>query len=367
MGRKLSRLQKAGALVPMALLVGGWAVAVGNTGLASALSEGEPGIPEVPATALDQPAVVQSTGGVPGGALDPQAGLSGALETLSTNGIPSAALYAYHHAESVLADADPTCHLPWNLVAAVGRVESNHGRVDGNVLTADGLAQPGITKPEVGPMQLSTDTFDAVAIDADGDGQKNPQDIDDAATAAGIFLCSGTGDLSTDSGARAAVARYGSGADYVDSVMQISAGYANGQYSQTPDGFTTSPILTSAAEDMTKTPQERTEAKKHEEDTVKAREEAQKRRLARVQKRARGDNGGNKSSDGGSHNDGGGSNGDNGGGGGDGNGGGGGNKSLQDTVKNTTNTVNDTVKNTTDSVNDTVKKTTDGVKKLLGH
>lgn len=363
MGRKLSRVQKAGALIPMAVLVGGWAVAVGNTGLASAIVSSDNGIPEVPATAMDQPSVARAASTSLGslGALDPQAGLSGALATLSTNGIPTAALYAYHHAESVLADADPSCHLSWNLLAGIGRVETNHGRSDGNALNSDGIAQPGISGPNMGPMQLSAATFKAVAIDADTDGQKNPQDIDDAATAAGIFLCSGQGDLSTDSGARSAVKRYGGEASFVDSVMQFSTAYANGQYSQTPDGYSTSTILTSASLDQTLTSEEREENKKHEEDTVKQREEDKKRDEERSRQRARNiaknNNGG-----GDSNNNGGGNDGD-----GGGNGGGGGhNDPVGDTVKGVTDTVNKTLKDTGDTVNKTLKDTGDAVNKLLG-
>lgn len=355
--RRMSRVQKAGALVPMGILVSGWAVAVGNTGLANATADGESVIPQVPATPLDQPAIARSTVG----GLDPQAGISGAMATLSTNGIPSAALYAYKHAEMVLADADPSCRLPWHLVAAIGRVESNHGRSNGNILSADGIAQPGITAPALGPMQLAQATFDQVAIDSDGDGTKNPQDIDDAATAAGIFLCSGEGDLATDAGARSAVARYGDGNKYVKSVLRISASYANGLFSQTPDGFSTSTILTSRAYDQTLTAEERDSAKRDEEETVKRRE-----RIARERRnRAVGGTTENGSSpEGGSESEGGGEGGDEGEGGGN---------ALNETLSDTGDAVEETLKRTTDTVNETLnktnetlKKTTDGVKKLLG-
>ena len=174
------------------------------------------------------------------------------MSTLSTNGIPSAALYSYRRAETLLAKADASCKLPWNLVAAIGRVESNHGRSNGNALSADGLAQPGIYgvplngngvakisdtdngafdkdtvwDRAVGPMQFIPGTWSNVGVDSDNDGKKNPQDIDDAATAAGIYLCAGTGDLSTDGGARSAVQRYNHSSSYVDLVMKISAAYA---------------------------------------------------------------------------------------------------------------------------------------------
>ncbi|MGH3458859.1 MAG: lytic transglycosylase domain-containing protein, partial [Aeromicrobium sp.] len=141
MARQLSRLQKASALVPMAVLVGAWGAALTNSGLASAVGGSDADvIPDVPANPFDQPATVQKS---PGG-IDPRAGADGAVSTLSTNGIPSAALYSYRRAETLLGKADASCKLPWNLVAAIGRVESNHGRSGGNTLSAEGLATPGI-------------------------------------------------------------------------------------------------------------------------------------------------------------------------------------------------------------------------------
>ena len=301
MSKKLTRLQKAGALVSMAALVGAWGVAVGNAGLASAINGSSSTVPEVPAMALEQPATVQRT---TTGGLNPQAGAVGALSTLSTNGIPSAALYAYHHAETLLADADPECRLPWNLVAAIGRVESNHGRIQGNSLTAEGLTTPGIigtaldgtkgsqkvadtdkglfdedTKFDrpIGPFQILPSIWKQTAIDSDNNGKEDPQDIDDAATTAGVFLCSGAGDLSTPTGARSAVQRYNNTASYVDLVLKVSSSYANGLYSQTPDGYSTAAILTSQAYDQTLSEEERDEAREDQEEADDEAEEEEER------------------------------------------------------------------------------------------
>ena len=49
----------------------------------------------------------------------------------------------------------------------------------------------------VGPMQFIPSTWSVVGVDADGDAQRNPQDIDDAALATAVYLCSGEDDLST--------------------------------------------------------------------------------------------------------------------------------------------------------------------------
>ncbi|MET0822691.1 MAG: lytic transglycosylase domain-containing protein [Aeromicrobium sp.] len=286
--RKLTRWQKAGALVPMGVLVVAWGAALGNSGLATA-SDGVPDsdIPDVPATAFEQPASVQQApAGVPAG-VDQKAGAAGTVATLSTNGIPSSALAAYRRAETLLGKADKACHLPWTLVAAIGRVESNHGRSNGNSLDTDGIAQPGIYGVPldgndgrakigdtdsgsldknsvydlaVGPMQFIPGTWKAVGVDSDGDGSKNPQSINDAATSAGIYLCAGEGDMSKASDAAAAVKRYNNSDAYVDLVLKISAAYANGDFTKSPDGISTSPVLTSRSNDQSVSPAQRDKA-----------------------------------------------------------------------------------------------------------
>ena len=284
---KLTRWQKASALVPMAILVGAWGAAMSSTGLANAAdSIDDPGVPNVPTTAFDQPASVQS--GNPSG-IDDRAGAAGALSTLSTNGIPAASLLAYRRAETLLGKADSACKVPWSLIAAIGRVESNHGRTGGNSVNSDGVSTPGVYgiplnganntarvndtdsglldndavfDRAVGPMQFIPSTWKSVGVDADGDGKKNPQDIDDAATAAGVYLCAGVGDLSTQSGASAAVFRYNHSSSYVDLVLKIAAKYAQGDFTQSPNGYTSSSILTSRSHDQTLTPQQRSDAKK---------------------------------------------------------------------------------------------------------
>ncbi|MEO6604139.1 MAG: lytic murein transglycosylase [Aeromicrobium sp.] len=286
--RKLTRWQKASALVPMAILVGAWGAALNSSSFATA-SDGTGGgdVPDVPSAAFEQPASVQST---PGG-IDQRAGLAGTVATLSTNGIPSSALFAYRRTETLLDSADASCKLPWNLIAAIGRVESNHGRSNGNSLDADGVAKPGIYgvpldgndgrakigdtdngaldknsvyDRAIGPMQFIPSTWKSVAVDSDNDGMKNPQDIDDAATAAGIYLCAGPGDLSTQLGASEAVARYNHSQSYVDLVLQVSAAYAQGEFTQSPDGFSSATVLTSQSNDQTLTPDQRKKAKSAE-------------------------------------------------------------------------------------------------------
>ncbi len=286
--RSLSRWQKASALVPMAVLVAAWGAALTNTGLANASNGADAGaVPDVPGAAFDQPASVQKA---PSG-IDPRGGSDMAVSNLSANGIPAAALYAYRRAENLLSKADASCNLPWHLVAAIGRVESNHGRINNNTLSADGTAKPGIygvpldgkggraritdtdngrldkdpvLDRAVGPMQFIPGTWASTGVDADGDGSKNPQDIDDAATAAGVYLCAGPGDLSKRSDASAAVLRYNRSSSYVDLVLSISERYAAGDFTQSPNVYTTSPMLTSRSSDQSLTPAQRKKAAQKE-------------------------------------------------------------------------------------------------------
>ncbi len=166
---------------------------------------------------------------------------------------PARALEAYRRAATVLARADPTCGLSWPLLAAIGAVESDHGQVGGSALDDAGVAHPAILGPPldgtsstsriddtdhgdldgdpgidraVGPMQLIPSTWEAVAVDGDADGVRDPQDIDDASLAAGVYLCAWHDDLATDAGLRAAVFRYNRSTAYVERVVQLMSGYA---------------------------------------------------------------------------------------------------------------------------------------------
>ena len=166
--------------------------------------------------------------------------------------IPVRALSAYQRAETVMRSADPSCGITWQLIAAIGKVESNHGRFGGALMTPDGVVHPAILGPRltghqqtsritdtdaglldgdttydraVGPMQFIPSTWTVVGVDGDNDGRRDPQDIDDASLATGVYLCSGADDLTTTAGQRAAVHRYNHSESYVDLVLQIMAGY----------------------------------------------------------------------------------------------------------------------------------------------
>ena len=266
--KRLGRVQRAATIVPLALLSAAWTASVaGIGGVATPLSaESAPGAigdTSVPAQEIKAPASLSTPGSIDGlgaGGNDAQI-----VATASTNEIPSAALAAYQRAESVINSADKSCHLTWQLIAAIGRVESNHGRADGNVLNDQGVSVPGIYGPElngkdghkaipdtdagqydndtkwdraVGPMQFIPSTWAVVGVDADGDGKRNPQDIDDAALATAVYLCSGSDDLATLTGQKAAVYRYNNSNAYVNLVIKIMNGYLQGDYTSVPNNST---------------------------------------------------------------------------------------------------------------------------------
>jgi membrane-bound lytic murein transglycosylase B len=263
---RLGQAKRASALLPLALLSVAWTASLATAG--SSASADAPGglLPdgsEVPAQAIKAPASLTSPGTVTRGVRGDAAHV---ISTASASGIPAVALAAYERAQTVINAADPTCHMPWELVAAIGRVESDHGRADGNRLTGKGVATPGIyglplngrhgtslirdtdagqydhdTRYDraVGPMQFIPSTWSIVGVDADNDGQRNPQDIYDAALASAVYLCSGPDDLSTDAGQHSAVFRYNHSQQYVALVLAIMHAYMNGDFTSVPNGTTT--------------------------------------------------------------------------------------------------------------------------------
>ena len=165
------------------------------------------------------------------------------------SGIPQVALTAYQRSAAVIDAADPSCRLDWSLLGAIGQVESDHGQVGGSRLNGHGVAHPAIIGPRldgrhgtslvrdtdagrldgdrrfdraVGPMQFLPSTWAAVAVDGDGDGRRDVQDIDDAALGSAVYLCADHDDLATKAGKRAALLRYNHSHAYVATVLAIA-------------------------------------------------------------------------------------------------------------------------------------------------
>ncbi|WP_088976230.1 lytic transglycosylase domain-containing protein [Micromonospora coxensis] len=133
-------------------------------------------------------------------------------------GVSPVAMQAYGYAELVLAETNRSCQLSWTTLAAIGYVESRHGQANGARLGSTGRAEPEIIGDPldgnggrmlirdtdrglfdrdttydraIGPMQFIPTTWQEIGADADNDGRKDPHDLDDAALAAGKYLCKG--------------------------------------------------------------------------------------------------------------------------------------------------------------------------------
>jgi cell wall-associated NlpC family hydrolase len=118
---------------------------------------------------------------------------------------------------AIYRQAAPECPgLPWTVLAAIGKVETDHARIR-TMVSAAGA---------VGPMQFLPATFAAYAYPVPPGGRKppTPWDAVDAVHAAARLLCAngarGGHDL------RHAVYAYNHSTAYVDKVLTIAAGYA---------------------------------------------------------------------------------------------------------------------------------------------
>ncbi|NED08709.1 lytic transglycosylase domain-containing protein [Streptomyces sp. SID6648] len=179
-------------------------------------------------------------------------------------GIPASVLAAYKQAERTVATTDPSCRLPWQLLAAIGKVESGQAR--GGRVDADGTASPRILGPAlngqgfalikdtdggaydgdavhdraVGPMQFIPSTWASWGQDANGDGRKDPNNIYDAALAAGRYLCANDRDLAIAADLDKAVLSYNRSTEYLRTVRSWYSYYQRGTH-EIPDGTGTLP------------------------------------------------------------------------------------------------------------------------------
>jgi cell wall-associated NlpC family hydrolase len=157
--------------------------------------------------------------------------------------IPAALLPHYQRA--------PACQgLPWQIVAAIGAVESDHGRHGGAHLDpATGDVSPPIIGPAlngrgyaavavpaggspwhpdrtwdhaVGPMQFLTATWAVWGVDGSGDGLASPHNAYDAIAAAGRYLCHHRTRIDS---IPAAVLRYNPSRGYLTEVLDKAHAY----------------------------------------------------------------------------------------------------------------------------------------------
>jgi hypothetical protein len=178
-----------------------------------------------------------------------------ALAAEGPDDIPAVAHEAYTQAAAQLSSEVPSCHLDWALLAAIGKVETDHGRyggsrlhVDGTttipirgmpldgtgevalILDSDGGQLDGDVQYDraVGPMQFIPGTWRTMGADGNGDGRADPDNIFDASRAAGRYLCRGAGDLRLRENAASAVRRYNQSESYVSLVLLLADRFRSG-------------------------------------------------------------------------------------------------------------------------------------------
>ncbi|MEU0271260.1 lytic transglycosylase domain-containing protein [Streptomyces sp. NPDC006307] len=196
----------------------------------------------------------------PGASVEPPV-ITGPAEA----GIPATVLAAYKQAEQHLRAADPGCNLPWQLLAGIGKVESGQAR--GGRVSADGTTLSPILGPvlngvgfanisdtddgaydgdtthdrAVGPMQFIPSTWASWGQDANGDGRKDPNNIYDAAQAAGMYLCANNRNLALKADLDKAILSYNRSTEYLRTVLSWFEYYKRGTH-RIPDGTGVLPV-----------------------------------------------------------------------------------------------------------------------------
>jgi membrane-bound lytic murein transglycosylase B len=166
-------------------------------------------------------------------------------------GIPAIALSAYRDAEQMMAVSNPGCGISWNLLGAIGRIESMHanggatdargtairpiygptldGMLPGNEVIVQSSVGGQVTYARaMGPMQFLPGTWARYASDGDGDGVADPQNLYDSTLAAARYLCSGGLNLRDPAQVMSAILRYNNSMPYARNVLGWAAAYATG-------------------------------------------------------------------------------------------------------------------------------------------
>lgn len=181
--------------------------------------------------------------------------------------IPRLFLDAYRRAAAAQGQRAPECRVSWPMLAGLGKVESNHAQrsnvkaaLNGDVVPriagipldgtrgtrlirdTDGGLLDGdpVYDRAVGPMQFIPSTWKTMGQDGNGDGRSDPNNIYDAALAAGGYLCRAArdGGLDREDQLRRAVYAYNASASYVEKVLGHVRGYEAlaGQLAPLPAG-----------------------------------------------------------------------------------------------------------------------------------
>ncbi|MFC5140782.1 lytic transglycosylase domain-containing protein [Actinomycetospora rhizophila] len=263
--RRLAVLGRLGLVLVLLLAVVATVVLVNHQG---EFGREDVGAEEIPALEVEPAPVALGTVAQPGALAVPTLGgaaasgpAAGGQATLAewSEGIagradvPARALQAYGVADQAVKREKPDCNLSWVTIAGLARIESNHGRYRGASIAGNGDVTPRIIgvpldgtggnrtigdtdggvldgdralDRAVGPLQFIPSTWAKWRSDGNGDGVADPNNIDDAALAAGRYLCANDRDLATGPGWRAAVLSYNNSDEYGRRVYAAADQYA---------------------------------------------------------------------------------------------------------------------------------------------
>ncbi len=147
--------------------------------------------------------------------------LSGNQAVAQSAGVPSPTALADIPTELLpiyQESAEATCGMRWAVLAAIGKVETDHGRSTlPGIRSGENFAGAG------GPMQFLQPTWNVYGVDGDGDGDGDRYDPVDAIWGAANYLCaSGAGEADQ---LRDAIFAYNHATWYVDKVLEQAAAY----------------------------------------------------------------------------------------------------------------------------------------------
>ncbi|WP_405914581.1 NlpC/P60 family protein [Streptomyces sp. NBC_00728] len=172
----------------------------------------------------------------------------GIAEGGSVADIPPRMLTAYKKAVQQIGRYVPQCRgMRWPVLAGIAKVESDHAighsiadngditpKIYGVLLNGSGAGQNTTAFPDtdngrwdgtatgeraVGPFQFLPSTWDAMGKDGNGDTAADPQNADDSALGAAVYLCGGGRDLTQRAQLKAAVLQYNHSDAYVANVL----------------------------------------------------------------------------------------------------------------------------------------------------
>lgn len=157
-------------------------------------------------------------------------------------GIPATAMDAYQQASTSREGVE--CGIRWQILAAIGRVESNHA--GDRTIDENGTVMPPIIGPvldgtggtarvddtdngaldtdpdhdrAVGPMQFLPSSWTVFGSDGNEDGEADPNNLYDAAMGALRHLCEGMASIDNEEALGAAIRSYNHSDSYVQTVL----------------------------------------------------------------------------------------------------------------------------------------------------